>query len=761
MEVRVNSLKILGDVLNKEKEIESSVLNIKGVIDCKIQTKNNANRLNYALDNWASEYDVMVSIMELLQNEFSVESEPYFEDEEGYNDTEFDYQNLEALNDDIDSEPQSHEHLVCEHLDCEHSDHCDCEGDEAHGFSCSCSHGEKEIKSSLKSKIIELGASFIFFILGVIFSNVNSLKQVAPYMLVIGYSIAGYEVIFEGIIGIFKKKFFSENLLMTIASIAAIILGETAEAYGIMLLFTIGEMFEHNAIDNSNKVIERLKNMCPKTVSVLKEGKEVKTPVKSIKVGDIVVLKAGEIVAVDGKIINGSASFDSKTVTGENKYKDLESGDLVFSGFKNIDGYVEIEVLKDYNNSTLSKIMEIVSESSAKKSIKESFMEKFSKWYTPTVLVLAVLLTFIPPIFSETYLSGLQTWAIRGVMLLCISCPCALVISVPLTYFCGVGSAAKNGVLIKSTNTLEKLSSCDTVVFDKTGTLTKGELKVTRVIATKDYKGQVLNLAAILEQNSLHPIATAIKKQAGEVKGELTSFKEVAGKGIIADYKGKTHILGNYKFIKENGVNAKEIEDLGTKLYLAVDGEFIGAIVLNDEIRNEAYGAILELKHYGVYKSIMLTGDSRDYAKAIRKELKMTTSVSELLPEDKVKELEKIIDENGKKSVAYVGDGINDTAAIIRADVGFAMGALGSDSAIESADIVLTQDDLSKVPYSVKLAKRTNSIVKQNIIGSLAVKGIIMLISVLGISSSLWLAISADVGVMVLAVLNAIRNRMD
>ncbi len=759
MEVRVNSLKILNDVLNREKEIESLVLNIKGVVDCKVKCQNNGYRLDYALDNWASEYDVMVSIMELLQSEFLIDSEPYFEDEEGYNDSEFNYQNLEDLNADTNIE---HEHCHCEDAHCNHEE---CEHDhydyEHHGFDCSCHHEDKEIKSCLKGKIIELGVSFVFFILGIIFSNIETLKKVAPYMFVIGYSVAGYEVIFEGIVGIFKKKFFSENLLMTIASIAAIILGETPEAYGIMLLFSIGELFEHTAIDNSNKVIENLKNICPKTVSVLKDGKEVKTPVKSVKVGDIIVLKAGEIVAIDSKIIKGSASFDSKTVTGENKYKDLESGDLIFGGFKNIDGYVEVEALKDYNNSTLSKIMEIVSESSTKKSKKESFMEKFSKWYTPTILVLAVLLTFTPPIFAETYSTGLKIWAIRGIMLLCISCPCALVISVPLTYFCGVGAAAKNGVLIKSTNTLEKLSTCDTVVFDKTGTLTKGELKVTKVVATKNYKGQVLNLASVLEQNSLHPIATAIKKKAGDIKGELTSFKEIAGKGIIADYNGKTHILGNYKFIVENGVVVKEIEEIGTKLYLAVDGEFAGAIVLNDEIRDEAYGAILELKDYGVYKSVMLTGDSREYAKAIRKELKMTTSVSELLPEDKVKELEKVINENGKKSVAFVGDGINDTAAIIRADVGFAMGALGSDSAIESADIVLTQDDLSKVPYSVKLAKRTNLIAKQNIIGSLAVKLIIMLISILGISSSLWIAISADVGVMILAVLNAIRNRID
>ncbi|MBO5926983.1 MAG: HAD-IC family P-type ATPase, partial [Clostridia bacterium] len=331
----------------------------------------------------------------------------------------------------------------------------------------------------------------------------------------------------------------------------------------------------------------------------------------------------------------------------------------------------------------------------------------------------------------------------------------------PLTYFCGVGTAAKKGVLIKSTKTLEKLASCDTVVFDKTGTLTKGNLKVTKIISTKEYSGKLLKLVATLEQNSNHPIALAIKEKESVEKVELKNYKEIAGKGIICDYNGKNHILGNAKFLKENGVEFKESFELGTKLYLAVDGVFAGVVILNDELRDEAYGAIKELKDYGVYKSIMLTGDSREYAKSIRKELEMSVSVSELMPEDKVIEIEKLISENKGKTVAYVGDGINDAPVITRADVGFAMGALGSDSAIESADVVLTNDDLSKIPFTVRLSKRTNTIAKQNIVVALAVKFLVMILSVTGISSSLWLAISADVGVLVLAVLNAIRNRLD
>ena len=744
MDVRVKSLKIINSVIENKEEIESSILNIKGVVDAKINELGSDFKLDYALDNWASDYDVMVSIMELLENDYSLESEPYFDEDEDIvieskEDNEYYYE------DHVEEDEEEHEH-------------------EEHGCSChnhSHHHAHGEFVNTPKSKLIELGVSLGIFIIGLILSFVDKTKQIAPYIMVVAYSVAGYETLFEGLIGLFRKDFFNEKMLMTIASVAALLLGETAEAYGIMLLFALGELFEHAALDNSSKVIDNLKESCPKMVTVLKNGIESKIDVKKVQVGDIVVLKAGEIVAVDGKIIKGSASFDSKTITGESKYKDLDVGDLVYGGFVNVNGAIEIETLKTYKESTLSKIMEIVENSAKLKSKKESFIEKFAKWYTPLVLALAVILTFIPPIFSAVYVDGLKIWGLRAIMLLCVSCPCALVISVPLTYFCGVGAAAQKGVLIKSTNTLEKLSSCDTIVFDKTGTLTKGELKITKIFSTKEFNGKLLNIVAIIEKNSNHPIANAIKKAVGEIKGETEEFKEIAGKGIIAQINGKQHLLGNYKFLTENGIEFKECDELGTKLYLAVDNKFAGCIVLNDEIRDEAYGAIRELKDYGIYKSVMLTGDSKEYAKAIRKELKMTTSVSELMPEDKVKELEKIIEENGKKSVAFVGDGVNDAPSITRSDVGFAMGALGSDSAIESADIVLTDDDLSKIPYTVKLAKRTNAIAKQNIAVSLAIKGAIMIVGAFGLTTSLWLAISADVGVMILAVLNAIRNRIN
>ncbi len=754
MDVRVKSLKILNDSVAEIEEIESSILKIKGVVDCKINKIDNAYKLDYALDNWASDYDVMVSIMQLLDEKYSLDSEPYFNEDEDIN---------------VDREHFEHSHSDSEDEEChyyEYEEHDHEESEEHHHershLHCGChEHSHSEFSTTPKSKIIELSVSFLIFIVGLILSFIDSTKKVAPYIMVIAYSVASYETLFEGLVGLFRKKFFSESLLMTIASVAALFLGETAEAYGIMLLFAIGELFEHVALDNSSKVIDNLKKSCPKTVTILKDGEEVKVKVEKVNVGDIVLVKAGEIIAVDGKIIKGSASFDTKTVTGESKYKDLDVNGEVFGGYVNVDGVVQVEALKTYNNSTLSKIMEIVENSAKLKSKKESFIEKFAKWYTPLVLIFAMLLAFVPPFFSTVYLDGLKVWGVRGVMLLCVSCPCALVISVPLTYFCGVGAAAKKGVLIKSTNTLEKLSTCDTIVFDKTGTLTKGELKITKILSTKEFGGKLLNIAKLLEQNSNHPIAKAIKETSGEVSGEVSEFNEIAGKGIKGVVDGKIHLLGNYKFLKENGVEFKECQELGTKLYLSVDGEFAGCIILNDEIRDEAYGAIRELKDYGVYKTIMLTGDTKEYAKAIRKELKMSTSVSELMPEDKVKELENIISQNDKKCVAFVGDGVNDAPSITRADVGFAMGALGSDSAIESADIVLTDDDLSKIPYTVKLAKRTNSIAKQNIAVSLIVKALIMILSAFGVTTSLWLAISSDVGIMILAVLNAIRNRIN
>ena len=356
-------------------------------------------------------------------------------------------------------------------------------------------------------------------------------------------------------------------------------------------------------------------------------------------------------------------------------------------------------------------------------------------------------------------MEGLKVWGVRGIMLLCISCPCSLVISVPLTYFCGVGAGAKKGVIIKDSSTLEKLSSCKTIVFDKTGTLTEGNLKVVKILSTKEFSGKVVSLASIAEQYSNHPIAKAVlKANNGEIPAG-NNFIEVAGKGVSVEYNGTQIVCGNKGYLEELGVNVLENTEVGAKLYVAVNNAFAGCIVFNDIIKKEAYGAVLELYDAGVEKTVMITGDNKDYAIKVRKELSIKQSVSELLPQDKVNEVERLINESNGTCVAFVGDGVNDAPSITRADVGFAMGALGSDSAIDSSDIVITDDDLSKIPYTVKLAKRTNAIAKQNITVSLVVKALVLLLGVSGLFTSLWLAIASDVGVLVLAVLNAIRNR--
>lgn len=754
MDIRVKKINILSKINVEFNLIEESVLQIKGVIDSKIKVEGNDVLIEYALDSWASDYDVMIKIMDVLEKEYSLDSEPYFEEDDAIL---YDDENVENNGEECETSNCSDEH--CDHHD--HDEHCDChdhhhDHDDCHNGGCCCQDGENT--GSIKSKIIELGVALGVFIIALILSNIAKTQKVAPYIFVIAYSIAGYEVLFNGISAIFKGKVFSENLLMTIASLCAIILGEVEEAVGIMFLFSVGSLFERYATDNSSKVINGLKELCPNTTTILIDGKEVVKKVDEVKVGDIILLKAGDRLALDGEIISGSASFDTMAITGESVYRDLKEGDGVFGGFINKNGVVQVKVLKDYKNSTLNKVVEIVKDSYKKKSKKESLIEKFAKWYTPTIVALAVILAFIPPIFYDAYGEGLRIWGVRAIMLLCISCPCALVLSVPLTYYLGVATCAKNGVLVKTTSTLEKLSTANLFVFDKTGTLTKGELKVVKVISTKEYQGKVLDIVASLEKNSNHPIAKAILNSANSLSDEVSNYQEIAGKGITATLNGKELICGNYKFLEENGVKFNKIEELATIVYLAVDKKFAGAVLLQDELRDEAYGAIHELYEYGVNKTVMLTGDNKEYAKAVRQELEMNVSVSELKPQEKVEELEKFIQNNKGKAVCFVGDGINDAPSITRADVGFAMGALGSDMSIDSADIVITDDDLSKVPYSYKIAKRTNQIAKQNLIASIAIKALVMILSITGLSSSLWLAIASDVGVLILAIFNSLRN---
>lgn len=743
MSENIKILKVIGEIKEENRlEIIEDVKSIKGVLDCIIAQENGETLLKYAIDKWSSDYDILVAIMNGLADNYDLESEMYdtaIEDEEDYIIVDKTEENTDFDN---DYEEENH------------SCHCD---NHNHG-SCGCDHHEHS-DQDIKTKIIELGVSVLLLIVGVILNAIPTTEEFAKYLFVLSYAAAGYEILFDGLVSIFKGKVFNENLLMSLASLSAIILGEFVESAGIMILFSIGELFEHTASNNAKKVIDGLKDFSPKTVNIIGENGEiiVKKP-EEVEVNDIILIKSGERVVIDGEVIEGTSSFDTKTITGESNYKDVKVGDTVYGGYVSVNGSVKVKATKTYNGSTLKLIVDIVEQSAIKKSKNEKFIEKFAKIYTPIVVVLALALAFIPPFFSSVYMEGLKVWGVRGIMLLCISCPCSLVISVPLTYFCGVGSAAKKGVIVKDTASLEKLSSCKTVVFDKTGTLTEGNLKVTKIISTKEFSGKVISFASIAEQYSNHPIAKAVLNAN---KGEIPTaenFIEVAGKGVSVEYNGDKIICGNKAYLEELGVKVIENTEVGAKLYVAVNTAYAGCIVFNDTIKKMAYGAVLELYDAGVEKTVMLTGDNKDYAVKVRKELSIKQSVSELLPQDKVKELERLIEESKGSCVAFVGDGVNDAPSITRADVGFAMGALGSDSAIDSSDIVITDDDLSKIPFTVKLAKRTSAIAKQNIALSLAFKGLVLLLGVTGVFTSLWFAIASDVGVLILAVLNAIRN---
>ena len=735
--MNIKVLKLTNVLKTSAQDIENKIKEEESVLDCSVIENDGEFYLNYALKNKYDEYGSMISIINSLYDNFNIDADMIGGQQEDKNeDIIVDFNNdIEPIKEDDIEDDESLE---------------ECEEDE-----------EKLEKKKKFGKILELGASLLIFIIGLILSQFSSTKEFSRYVQVIAFAVAGYEIIFSGISKIFKGKVFTEELLMTLASFSAILLGHVSEAVGIMFLYCVGEFFQDSVSDSVKKALNDLKKLTPQEVTVKGEGdKELKVKYQDVKVGDILIVKAGERIVFDGKIISGSSSVDTKAVTGESLPKDLIKGDKVYGGFLCINGVLEIEVEKDYQNSTLAKISEYVEISANKKSKKQSIMEKFASFYTPIITIIAVLLAFIPPIFYETYTDGLYVWGVRAVMLLCISCPCSMLVSVPLTYYCGVGNATKKGVLIKSSLTLEQLSDCKVFVFDKTGTLTKGELKIEKIISTKKYANKVLEYATIVEKFSNHPIATCINKlQKSQEVGE--NYVEYAGKGVSCIYNGQEIVAGNKYLMQEKNVSFKEIENLGAKLYLAVDGEFAGAIVLKDTVKDEAKGAINELYDAGVLDTVMLTGDNKDYAKSIRKELNMKKSVSELTPDKKVEELENVIKENDNSFVAFVGDGINDAPALKRADVGIAMGGVGSDIAVESSDVVILNDDLSNVPYTVFLAKRTNGIAKQNIIAPLAVKLAVLLLSVFGITDSLWLAIGADVGMLILTVLNAVRNKFD
>ena len=618
-------------------------------------------------------------------------------------------------------------------------------------------------QKKMLSKII-MGASL--YIIAVIVSKINfSMSNIISFGLFIAaYIIVGKDVLLKAFSNIKKGKVFDENFLMTIATVGAVIIGEYPEAVGVMLFYIVGEFLQSLAVDKSRKSISDMMNIRPDYANLVKEDGSVETvDPYDVEVGSYIQIKAGEIIPLDGIVVSGKAMLDTSALTGESVPRSANAGDQVYSGSINKDGLLKLEVTKEFSESTASKILDLVENAAAKKSKTENFISKFAGIYTPIVVFAAIALAVIPPfIFPGT---GFATWIYRALTFLVVSCPCAFVIAIPLSFFSGIGASSKIGVLIKGSNYLELLAGVRTFVFDKTGTLTKGVFEVVSLHPNNVSEEELLSKAAMAEEYSSHPIAISIKKAYEELKTEseentnisdrLSDLKEIAGHGISIKVDGKEVLVGNDKLMSSNSIDFEKSEEFGSVVYVAEEGKFLGSIVINDRIKEDAGESLIALKSVGVEKSVMLTGDIKEVADVVANELGIDYAYSELLPQDKVEKVEEVLDDN--KILAFVGDGLNDAPVLARADIGIAMGGIGSDAAIEAADVVIMDDKLYNIVRGIKLAKRTMSIAKQNIIFALGVKLIFLLLAAIGFGT-MWEAVFADVGVTVLCVINAMRN---
>lgn len=566
------------------------------------------------------------------------------------------------------------------------------------------------------------------------------------------FVLIGFDVIKQAFVNIRKGQVFDENFLMSIATIGAMMIGEYPEAVAVMLFYQIGEYFQHFAVDQSRRSIRELMAIRPEVAHVITETGLVNKQPEEVQIGESVMVKPGERIPLDGTILKGQSLVDTSALTGESLPKEVMSGENVLSGFINKTHPLTIEVKKNYENSTISKLLELVETASSKKAPAEKFITKFARYYTPIVVALAVLLATVPPLLFE---GDFSEWIYRALTFLVISCPCALVISVPLSFFGGIGGASKRGILVKGGNYLELLARTETVVFDKTGTLTKGDFAVQKVVSTIDEKA-FMKYVASLENLSTHPIAKAVMDTYSGPLYEIEEPVEIAGEGINAQVKGQEVLVGNQKLLARYGVEQPENHEIGTMIYLAIDSQLMGYLVIADTIKADATFAIETLKKVGVKKTVMLTGDAKTIAEQVAKEVRVDAVYSELLPEDKVEKLEALMNATTQKT-AFVGDGINDAPVLARADVGIAMGGLGSDAAIEAADVVIMNDEPSKLAEAIQISRKTLKIVKQNIAFAIGVKVIVLVLGAIGFAS-MGNAVFADVGVTLIAVLNAMRG---
>ena len=609
---------------------------------------------------------------------------------------------------------------------------------------------------------------------GLLFIDITGWLRLVSYLIV--YLIIGYDILKKAWLGIIHGRVFDENFLMAIATVGAFALaiyeksGDYLEAIAVMLFYQIGEFFQSYAVGRSRRNIAALMDIRPDYANIEQDGKIVKVDPDDVKIGQTIIVQPGERVPIDGVIIQGESSLNTSALTGESLPREVHSGDEVISGSINMSGVLKVRTTKDFGDSTVSKILELVEDSASRKSKSENFIAKFARVYTPAVCYGALTLALLPPLFliifngAPVSFATFETWIYRALVFLVISCPCALVVSIPLSFFSGIGGSSREGVLVKGANILETLSKVKTVVFDKTGTLTKGVFEVNAYHGDHDQditdrKAQLLEYAAIVESSSSHPIAKSLQQAYGHTidRNRMSNVKEISGKGITAVIDGKKVAAGNEKLMSDLGLVPCHCKTAGTIVHLAIDGKYAGHIVLGDVVKPTSEQAISDLHKSGVTQTVMLTGDARAVADQTAARLGIDKGYSELLPADKVSLLEKILSQSkGDEKVAFVGDGINDAPVLSRADLGIAMGAMGSDAAIEAADVVLMDDDPMKIGKAIRISRKCLKIVWENIIMALGIKGVCLVLGIFGIVN-MWLAIFADVGVMILAVLNAIR----
>lgn len=615
-----------------------------------------------------------------------------------------------------------------------------------------------KLSNKLLSRLIRIVISMILLLIIEIVRRFYKLETI-PCCLIysIPYLVVGFDIIKGAIKGLLRKKFINEKFLMMLATIGAFATGQFAEGCAVMIFYQIGELFEKIAVGRSRQSISSLMDLCPDKAVLLKDGMEVAVSPSDVNQGETIIIRAGERIPLDGIIIEGNTSLDQSKLTGESYPVDVGANDTVLSGALNLTSVIKVRTISDYKESTVSRILKLVEESSNRKSRTENFISSFSKYYTPVVILLAALLAIVGPVITGVGDPGIWLmWLKRAMVFLVVSCPCALVVSVPLTFFSGIGGASRMGILIKGCNYVEALSKIDEVVFDKTGTLTKGSFEVEAIHTELITSEELIALAALLERYSNHPISQSIVKASeGKCPNEsLLNINEIAGQGIEGILDGKKIYVGNSRLMDSIGVSYNECELVGTIIHVARESEYLGHIVIKDQIKSQSKDAISLLRKLGIIKLMMLTGDKREVSEEVRISLGLDEAKPELLPHMKVELLEKEISEGRK--VAFVGDGINDAPSLMRADVGIAMGGLGSDAAIEASDVVLMKDNPMDIARAIIISRRTMRIVWQNIIMSLLIKVAILILSSMGLTN-MWMAVIADVGVLILAILNAVR----